>query len=55
VPNSGHSTPIFYKDHFNEVVADFLKNLIEKLKEWIEQLESCSAFIINAQMHNIGF
>ncbi len=23
--NSGHSTPVFYKDHFNEVVGDFFK------------------------------
>lgn len=25
LPNSGHSTPIFYKDDFNRVVADFFK------------------------------
>jgi pimeloyl-ACP methyl ester carboxylesterase len=26
VPNSGHSTPIYYKDQFNEVVNNFFKN-----------------------------
>ncbi len=25
LPNSGHSTPIFYKDQFNETVGDFFK------------------------------
>lgn len=25
LPNSGHSTPIFYKDQFNQVVGDFFK------------------------------
>ena len=25
LPNSGHSTPVFYKDQFNQVVSDFFK------------------------------
>ena len=32
LPNSGHSTPIFYKDPFNETVADFFKKPYRKLE-----------------------
>ena len=31
LPNSGHSTPIFYKDQFNETVGDFFKNPYRKI------------------------
>ena len=32
VPNSGHSTPIYYKDQFNEVVNNFFKNPFRKIE-----------------------
>lgn len=32
LPNSGHSTPIFYKDMFNEVVGNFFKNPYRKIE-----------------------
>ena len=32
IPNSGHSTPIFYKDQFNEVVNDFFKKPYRKIE-----------------------
>lgn len=32
LPNSGHSTPIVYKDIFNEVVNDFFKNPYRKIE-----------------------
>ena len=32
LPNSGHSTPIYYKDLFNEVVGDFFKNPYRKIE-----------------------
>jgi pimeloyl-ACP methyl ester carboxylesterase len=32
LPNSGHSTPIFYKDQFNEVVNNFFKNPYRKIE-----------------------
>jgi pimeloyl-ACP methyl ester carboxylesterase len=32
LPNSGHSTPVVYKDLFNEVVSDFLKNPYRKIE-----------------------
>jgi pimeloyl-ACP methyl ester carboxylesterase len=32
LPNSGHSTPIVYKDLFNEVVSDFFKNPYRKIE-----------------------
>lgn len=32
VPNSGHSTPIYYKDQFNEVVNNFFKNPYRKIE-----------------------
>ncbi len=31
LPNSGHSTPIFYKNQFNETVGDFFKNPYRKI------------------------
>lgn len=32
LPNSGHSTPIFYKDQFNEVVNEFFKKPYRKIE-----------------------
>ena len=32
LPNSGHSTPIFYKDQFNETVGDFFKKPYRKIE-----------------------
>ncbi len=32
LPNSGHSTPIFYKDQFNETVHEFFKNPYRKIE-----------------------
>jgi len=32
LPNSGHSTPIFYKDEFNSTVADFFKKPFREIK-----------------------
>lgn len=32
LPNSGHSTPVVYKDIFNAVVSDFLKNPYRKIE-----------------------
>ncbi|MFS8082323.1 MAG: alpha/beta fold hydrolase [Ginsengibacter sp.] len=32
LPNSGHSTPIVYKDLFNETVSDFFKNPYRKIE-----------------------
>lgn len=32
LPNSGHSTPIFYKDQFNEVIGDFFKKPFRKIE-----------------------
>jgi pimeloyl-ACP methyl ester carboxylesterase len=32
VPNSGHSTPIYHRDEFNKVVADFFKNPYRKIE-----------------------
>lgn len=32
IPNSGHSTPIFYKDQFNEVVNNFFKTPYRKIE-----------------------
>jgi len=32
VPNSGHSTPIYYKDQFNEVVNNFFKSPFRKIE-----------------------
>lgn len=32
IPNSGHSTPIYYKDQFNEVVGDFFKQPYHKIE-----------------------
>jgi pimeloyl-ACP methyl ester carboxylesterase len=34
LPNSGHSTPIFYKDQFNEVVGDFFKKPYRKIEKF---------------------
>ncbi len=33
LPNSGHSTPIFYKDIFNSIVLDFLKSPYRKIEK----------------------
>lgn len=38
LPNSGHSTPIFYKDIFNTTVDDFFKNPYRKI-EGINRLQ----------------
>jgi pimeloyl-ACP methyl ester carboxylesterase len=32
LPNSGHSTPVVYKDIFNKVVNDFFKNPYRKIE-----------------------
>jgi pimeloyl-ACP methyl ester carboxylesterase len=32
LPNSGHSTPIFYKDEFNKTVDDFFKKPYRKIE-----------------------
>ena len=32
LPNSGHSTPIFYRDQFNEVVNDFFRKPYRKIE-----------------------
>jgi len=34
LPNSGHSTPIFYKDQFNEVVMEFFRKPYRKIESW---------------------
>ena len=34
LPNSGHSTPIFYKDQFNQVVGDFFKTPYRKIEKF---------------------
>jgi len=31
LPNSGHSTPLFYKDLFNQVVGDFFAKPFRKI------------------------
>lgn len=33
LPNSGHSTPIYYKDLFNSTVLEFLKNPYRKIEK----------------------
>lgn len=33
LPNSGHSTPIYYKDIFNSIVLDFLKSPYRKIEK----------------------
>ncbi|MCS3796824.1 alpha/beta fold hydrolase [Niastella sp. OAS944] len=33
LPNSGHSTPIVYKDHFNQIVADFFSKPYRKISQ----------------------
>jgi pimeloyl-ACP methyl ester carboxylesterase len=33
LPNSGHSTPIYYKDLFNTTVLDFLKTHYRKIEK----------------------
>jgi hypothetical protein len=32
LPNSGHSTPVFYKDQFNQTVGDFFKTPYRKIE-----------------------
>jgi pimeloyl-ACP methyl ester carboxylesterase len=32
LPDSGHSTPVFYKDRFNEVVGDFFAKPYRKIE-----------------------
>jgi pimeloyl-ACP methyl ester carboxylesterase len=32
LPNSGHSTPVFYKDQFNSIVGDFFKHPYRKIE-----------------------
>jgi pimeloyl-ACP methyl ester carboxylesterase len=34
LPNSGHSTPIFYRDMFNKVVGDFFSKPYRKIEQW---------------------
>lgn len=34
LPNSGHSTPVFYKDEFNKTVGDFFKNPYRKIEKF---------------------
>jgi pimeloyl-ACP methyl ester carboxylesterase len=34
LPNSGHSTPVTYKDQFNEVVIDFFRKPYRKIEGW---------------------
>jgi len=34
LPNSGHSTPIFYKDMFNQVVGDFFAKPYRKIEKY---------------------
>ena len=34
LPNSGHSTTIFYKDQFNEVVMEFFRKPYRKIEGW---------------------
>lgn len=34
LPNSGHSTPIFYKDMFNQVVSDFFTKPYRKIEKY---------------------
>lgn len=34
LPNSGHSTPIFYKDMFNQVVGDFFSKPYRKIEQF---------------------
>ncbi|SDE46913.1 Pimeloyl-ACP methyl ester carboxylesterase [Mucilaginibacter pineti] len=34
LPNSGHSTPIFYRDIFNQVVGDFLSKPYRKIEKF---------------------
>lgn len=34
LPNSGHSTPIYYKDQFNEVVGDFFAKPYRKIEKF---------------------
>ncbi|OOQ57513.1 alpha/beta fold hydrolase [Mucilaginibacter pedocola] len=34
LPNSGHSTPIFYRDMFNQVIGDFLSKPYRKIEGW---------------------
>ncbi len=34
IPNSGHSTPIYYKDQFNQTVSDFFKKPYRKIEEF---------------------
>lgn len=34
LPNSGHSTPIFYKDIFNQTVGDFFKNPYRRIEKF---------------------
>ena len=34
LPNSGHSTPIFYKEQFNQTVGDFFKTPYRKIEKF---------------------
>lgn len=34
IPNSGHSTPIYYKDIFNQTIDDFFKNPYRKIENF---------------------
>ncbi|TFF37903.1 alpha/beta fold hydrolase [Mucilaginibacter psychrotolerans] len=34
LPNSGHSTPIYYRDTFNQVIGDFFSKPYRKIENW---------------------
>jgi hypothetical protein len=34
LPNSGHSTPIYYRDMFNQVIGDFFSKPYRKIEKW---------------------
>nr|WP_294943662.1 alpha/beta hydrolase [uncultured Mucilaginibacter sp.] len=34
LPNSGHSTPIYYRDMFNKVIGDFFSKPYRKIENW---------------------
>jgi pimeloyl-ACP methyl ester carboxylesterase len=34
LPNSGHSTPIYYRDMFNQVIGDFFTKPYRKIEKW---------------------
>ncbi|RWY55641.1 alpha/beta fold hydrolase [Mucilaginibacter gilvus] len=34
LPNSGHSTPIYYRDMFNRVIGDFFSKPYRKIEKW---------------------